>query len=225
MTQERPYLTSTDWGLALKWEGMELIADFGALLQRTSPGRLGSELLVKAAKHDKLFRGKELTALDATAGLGEDSFLLAAAGFRVSMYERDPMIFALLEDALRRAGSDPDTAPIASRMTAVPGDSIEYMKKLAEGISDAEGPPDIIYLDPMFPARKKSGLIKKKFQILQQLEAPETDGEALIKAAIDASPRRIIVKRPAKAPGLGGVRADYSIKGDVIRYDCIILRP
>ena len=222
---EKPVLKRTEEGLALSWNGMELRGDLKALLPRTGPGRLRGEMIVKAAKYDRLYKGDELTVLDATAGLGEDAFLLAAAGFRVLMYERDPLIFSLLEDSLNRAFSDPLTSEIAGRMEAVHGDSVQAMIEMSWDSRNGQKTPDIIYLDPMFPARTKSGLIKKKFQILQQLEAPETDGLALINAAIGASPRRIIVKRPVKAAYLGDVRPNYSINGDVIRYDCIIIRP
>ena len=44
-------------------------------------------------------------AVDATAGLGEDSLLLAAAGFEVTLCEADPVIAVLLEDALTRAAA------------------------------------------------------------------------------------------------------------------------
>ena len=221
--EERPELIRTDKGLALLWDGMTLRGDFSEMLPRVRPSRLRSELLVKAARYGKLAGDRRPRVLDAAAGLGEDAFLLAAAGFDVLMYERDEMIFALLEDAVKRALGDPETCEAASRMTALKGDSRDAMNDLSLDVN-ADLRPDIIYLDPMFPARKKSGLIKKKFQILQRLEAPE-EGDSLIQAALSACPRRIIVKRPAKAPYLGGIKPGYSIKGDVIRYDCIVLRP
>jgi len=220
---DRPELVRTEEGLALEWDGMTLRGDLTALIPRIRPDRLNGELIVKAAKYEKLYGGGTVTVLDATAGLGEDSFLLAAKGFNVLMYERDELIFRLLEDSLRRAADDPLTCEAASRIKAVCGDSIDAMREIASR-GDPGSSPDVIYLDPMFPARKKSGLIKKKFQILQQLESPEA-GDSLIRAAVDAGPRRIIVKRPAGAKPLGGVSPSYSVKGGIIRYDCIILRP
>ena len=149
-------------GLALVGVGMELRGDFSQLLPRIRKGRLASELLVRAAK----VRGcAEPWAIDATAGLGEDSFLLAAAGFRVSMYESDPIIAALARDAIDRAQADPDLADIARRMELFEEDSIEAMTHLGDT-------PDVIYLDPMFPERRKSAAVKKKFQLIHHLEAP-----------------------------------------------------
>jgi len=83
-----------------------------------------------------------------------------------------------------------------------------------------ETPPDLILLDPMFPERRKSALIKKKFQLLQRLESPCTDEEEMVSAALAAGPRRLIIKRPLKGPYLAGRKPDYSIKGKAIRYDC-----
>ena len=153
---------------------------------------------------------------DATAGLGEDSFLLAAAGFQVTLCEQNPVIYALLADALKRGREDERLMPILSRMMLCFGDSIPRLQ-------EANGKYDVVYLDPMFPMRQKSGLIKKKFQLLQQLEAPAENGEELLSAALAAKPKKIIVKRPKNAPPLGGNPPSYAISGDTIRYDCIVL--
>ena len=86
-------------------------------------------------------------------------------------------------------------------------------------------PPDIVLLDPMFPERRKSALVKKKFQLLQQLESPceGADEGELLEAAEAAGPRRIIIKRPLKGPYLAGRRPGYSITGKAVRYDCIVI--
>lgn len=199
-------------GLALVGGGMELRGDFSQLLPRVRKGRLASELLVRAAK----VRGyTEPWAIDATAGLGEDSFLLAAAGFRVSMYESDPIIAALARDAITRAQADPELADIARRMELFEEDSIEAMTHLGDT-------PDVIYLDPMFPERRKSAAVKKKFQLIHHLEAPCQNEGALLAAAISACPRKVVVKRPAKGPHLAGVKPSHSLAGKAVRYDVII---
>lgn len=206
-------LKNTEEGLVLTDGGLSVCADFRNLLPRVTKGRLAGELLVKAAKR-KTF-GEKATAIDATAGLGEDSFLLAAAGFSVRMYERDPVIAALLRDALRRGAEDPELAEIVSRMELTEGDSIEAMKELSER-------PDVILLDPMFPERQKSALVKKKFQLIHGLEKPCEDEEALFAAAVQAGPHRLLVKRPVKGPNLADRKPDYSLGGKAIRYDCYI---
>lgn len=200
-------------GLSLNQKGMKMRGDLTQMLPRLKKGKLQSEMLVKAAK----MKGATgpLTAIDATAGMGEDSILLAAAGYEVFLFEKDPVIAALLADSLRRASEIPELAEIAGRMHLTGGDSIEAMQA-----GDIHA--DLIYLDPMFPARSKSGLIKKKFQLLQQLERPCSDEEELVRAALVAKPKRIVIKRPAKGPYLAGIKPSYSIEGKAIRYDCLV---
>ena len=198
-------------GLALCCDGQELRGDFSHLLPRLKG--LSGELLVRAAKIKNA--DHTLTAIDATAGLGEDSFFLAAAGFRVTLYERNPVVYALLRDALERAAYDPRLAGIAARMTAVHGDS-------ASAMPQAVPAPDVVLLDPMFPARQKSALVKKKLQMIQKLEFPCADEGRLLRAAMEANPRKLLIKRPPKGPWLAGIKPDHSIEGKAVRFDCIV---
>ena len=199
-------------GLALAGGGMVLRADFSALLPRLRPDRLGRELLVRAAR----VRGVEApTAVDATAGLGEDSLLLAAAGFTVTMFEKDPVIAALLRDALERAAANPELAPVAARMTLVEGDSVA-------GLRDLGFSPDVVFLDPMFPERTKSAAVKKKFQLLHHLERPCDNEAELLGAALAARPRKVVIKRPPKGPLLAGTKPSYQVAGKAVRYDVIV---
>ena len=226
-------------GLALMSGDQVLRGDFTKMLHRVKHNSISHELLVKAAK----IKGADgpRTAIDATAGLGEDSLLLAAAGFHVKMYERNPVIFELLSDALRRAAEVPELADIVARMEVFNEDSVEVMKKLAaelcridvtsDGVAaepacgnaaEPAMPPDIILLDPMFPERQKSALVKKKLQMIQKLEIPCDDEEEILFAAMSARPKKLIVKRPPKGPFLAGVKPDYSNKGKAVRYDCFV---
>lgn len=206
-------LRETVAGLTLVGDGMELRGDFAPLLRRVSPARLPHELLVRAAR----LKGVEAPrAIDATAGLGEDSFLLAAAGFSVRLFEHNPVVAALLADALRRARDDERLAAVARRMSLVEGDGVEGLRSL-------ETPPDLVFLDPMFPARQKGAAVKKKLQLLQRLEIPCTDERELLRAAIGAGPRKLVVKRPLKGPALAGMRPSYSLRGKAIRYDVLVL--
>lgn len=251
-------LHRTEQGLVLEKDAMSLRCDFKEMLPRVKPGKLQAELLVKAAKIKRKAAATESTkqaknrdvqseetngeypsdapiAIDATAGLGQDSFLLAAAGFSVYMFEQDPIIAALLEDALDRAKSDPVLANIVERMHLFAEDSISALQRLGTSLSrDEQMPqtsdsqpyltvkPDVIYLDPMFPERTKSAAVKKKFQLLHHLEHPCENEEELLGAAMNIQPRKIVVKRMAKGPFLAGKKPSYSIKGKSIRYDCYV---
>ena len=199
-------------GLSLETEGQSVRGDFAGMLPRIRQNRLGQESLIRAAR----FRGgrENLVAVDATAGLGEDSFLLAAAGFQVELFERNPVIAALLRDALRRAAETTALSGVVSRMHLTEGDSRSLLRKLPE-------PPDLILLDPMFPARSKNALSRKKLQLLQKIEGPCDDEAGLLQAAIDARPYRIVVKRPIRGSCLAGRKPDWSVRGRIIRYDCL----
>lgn len=195
-------------GVSLSGFGLTFRGDFENMLHRVTNGRLSHEMLVKAAKND----GENLKAIDATAGMGEDSFLLAAYGYNVTLCEQNPIIAILLKDAIRRAARNPQLKEIASRMTLQNTDSIKYMSENKTAV-------DVIYLDPMFPARQKSGLINKKLQLIQKLEPPCSDEIDLFNAALIANPSKIIVKRPLKAPTLADRKPTFSLMGKAIRYD------
>ena len=196
-------------GVSLSGFGLSYQGDFENMLHRVTNGRLQHEMLAKAVKTDQ----ENLKAIDATAGMGEDSLLLAACGYQVTLYEQNPVIDILLKDALRRAKKNTVLKDIVSRMQLVEGDSIEHLNKRLD-------PVDVIYLDPMFPGRQKSGLINKKLQLIQKLEPPCSKETALFDAAMAAQPSKIIVKRPLKSPYLDERVPSYSLKGKAIRYDC-----
>jgi len=191
---------------------MALRCDFAQMLPRLRQDRLAHELLVRAAR----VRGVEApTALDATAGLGEDSLLLAAAGFSVTLVEHDPVIAALLRDGLERASNEPQLEGVVARMTLVEGDSVEVLAGLAVA-------PDVVYLDPMFPAKRKDAATKKKLQLFQMLESPCANEDQLMHAALAARPRKVVVKRPLKGPFLAGRKPSSSLTGKVVRYDVYV---
>lgn len=207
-------------GLSLVSGGLSMRGDFTHLTPRLRRDRLGRELLVKASKVKGLAASRDLAsprplAVDATAGLGEDSLLLAAAGFDVLMFERNPVIAALLDDALRRAAGSPELADVVARMRLCRQDSIE-------ALSAMEGDVAVVLLDPMFPARTKSAAVKKKFQLLHLIEQPCSDEEELLDAAVGAKPLKVVVKRPPKGPYLAGVKPSYSVEGKAVRYDVIV---
>lgn len=202
-------LVMREEGLTLVGNGMELRGDFSRMVPRLRQDRLSHELLVRAAR----VRGAcEPVAVDATAGLGEDSLLLAAAGFCVTLFERDAVIAALLRDALRRGADDARLAACVARMRLVEGDAVQ-------GMRDLDAPPDVVFLDPMFPMRKKSASVKKKLQMLQQLERPCDNEEELLRVAMQTGASKVIVKRPAKGPNLAGAAPSHSLAGKAVRYD------
>ena len=104
-------------GVSLTGYGLTYQGDFENMLHRVTNGRLQHEMLVRAAKSEKEGR----RAIDATAGMGEDAFLLAAQGYEVTLYEQNPVVAILLKDALRRAKKHPVLKDIAARMKTCRG--------------------------------------------------------------------------------------------------------
>lgn len=196
-------------GVSLSCGRMSFCGDFAQMLRRLTGGHIQHEMLAHIAKTNE----PHPTAVDATAGMGEDSIVFAACGYEVTMFEQNPVIALLLRDAMRRAALEPELEPIISRMHLIEGDSIALMPKLGFA-------PDLVYLDPMFPARQKSGLINKKLQLIQKLERPCVEEAALFDAALALGPKKLVIKRPLKGGFLAEKKPHYTINGKAIRYDC-----
>jgi 16S rRNA (guanine1516-N2)-methyltransferase len=181
--------------------------DAGKLGYRLAQGRARQETLVRAALGSRSLEGA--TLLDATAGLGRDAALLAASGFTVTMLERNPLLAALLADALVRARN----LPWHTRLALVPTDACDYL-------ADCDA-FDVIYLDPMFAAHDSRAQVKKELVWLRQLlgQGEATEEERLLTLARRKARRRVVVKRAAKAPVLAGVVPTASLDGKAVRFD------
>lgn len=193
-----------------------IMVDFcrGSLAHRRVHGGGKNQMIAKAVGLSKQFRP---SVIDATAGLGKDAFVLASLGCEVTMMERSPVAFALLEDGLRRArlfAEEHDAAlfSIMQRMVLRAGDSMAYLQ-------GQEPVTDVIYLDPMFPERQKQAAVKKDMQAFHTVIGPDADAAALLHASFNKAQYRIVVKRPRVAPNLGDVVPSYTLQGKSSRYD------
>lgn len=148
------------------------------------------------------------TVIDTTAGLGRDAFIMASMGCQVTLIERQPIIAALLQDGLTRLLREQALA-----MQLVQTEALTFLESLLT-------PPDVIYLDPMFPPRNKSALVKKDMQILQRLTEQQAENNIpLFEMALQCARKRIVVKRPDYAPPLANKAADFMIKTTHHRFD------
>lgn len=152
--------------------------------------------------------------LDATAGLGRDSFVLATLGCTVTMKERMPIVAALLENGLERAQLNNEVSDIANRMSLIHASSIEEMEFTHQ--------PDIIYLDPMYPHREKSAAVKKEMRVFQSLVGEDLDADNLLEPALALAKYRVVVKRPSYAPPLNNKQPSTSIKMKKNRFDVYV---
>ncbi|MEE8057275.1 MAG: class I SAM-dependent methyltransferase [Pseudomonadales bacterium] len=210
-------LIYTEQGLALQRTDSKaagpVMVDFvsGVASYRRAKG--GGELIVKAVAGDKQPRP---TVLDATAGLGRDSFVLASWGYPVTLCERSPIVACLLDDGLQRASQAGDSAlqAVIARMQLQPIDAVSYLQQLEQSTW-----PDVVLIDPMFPPSKKSALVKKEMQVFQQIIGADQDSELLLNAALEYANNRVVVKRPRKSQFLTDKKPNFSVEGKAIRFD------
>lgn len=193
-----------------------LTIDFlsGAAYYRFINDRRINQPLAKAAGIKSGFRP---TVLDATAGFGEDAFVLAALGCRITMIERSAVIWALLADAISRCNENETVQQVFDQyVTLKLADSIEYMSNTGRSY-------DTVYLDPMYPSLPKSPLNKQKMRILRDLVGDDSDGAELLTAALLRAQKRVAVKRPARAGHLDGRKPSYTISSKSSRYDIYLI--
>ena len=166
------------------------------------------------AKAIGLKKGATPTIIDATAGFARDAFVLANLGCQITLIERNPMMATLNEDALQRAKDDKETLDVVNRMSLINDDAVTYLNNLK-----IQNRPEVIYIDPMYPSREKSALVKKDMRLLHQLAGPDTDSELLLATARKTALKRVVVKRPKSAPFVGEQKPATSIESKNTRYD------
>lgn len=183
--------------------------------RRRYGGGRGQEI----AKAVGLKKGAMPSVLDATAGLGRDAFVLASLGCMVTLIERSPVVAALLADGLDRAAHDAEVAPIVARMRLLSGNAAELMRRL-----DEEARPDVVYLDPMYPHRPKSALVKKEMRLFRAVVGEDPDADALLPAALAIARQRVVVKRPDYAEPMAGRPPTMSINTKNHRFDVYVIK-
>jgi 16S rRNA (guanine1516-N2)-methyltransferase len=215
-TREAFFLSWRDG--ALKLIDRELLKK-GGLMVDIEP-RSGEQRSWPAPKQGALAQAlgrKTTTVVDATTGWGQDSLAIFRMGYEVSCIERSPVMAELLADGFNRLA----LLDWVQRLQLQPprlilGNAIDELVSLSSR-------PDCIYLDPMFPPkRKKSALAKKSMMVLRDLLGDDEDKELLFTAALKAAGKRVVVKSPDYAQPLGG-KPDVSFQGKLLRYDVYLL--
>jgi len=189
----------------------------GAVAHRRKFGGGRGQSIAKAVG---LKQGVSPTVVDGTAGLGRDAFVLASLGCKVIMVERHPVVAALLEDGLRRAYDDAEIGQwMNERMSLFHGSSLSVLADAAKG-SGTE--IDVVYLDPMYPHREKSALVKKEMRVFQTLVGADLDADGLLNPAIQLATKRVVVKRPDYAEDLNGVKPSMVLEQKKNRFDVYV---
>ena len=207
MTPERLELRKRD---EPKLGGIYVDFVSGAMAHRRKFGGGRGEAVAKAVG----IKGNYLPdVVDATAGLGRDAFVLAATGCRVRMLERHPVVAALLDDGLQRGYRDAEIGHwLQQRLTLIHATSQQALTEISPR-------PDVVYLDPMYPHRQKSAMVKKEMRVFQSLVGADEDADSLLTPARWLAKKRIVVKRPDYAEPLDGVATSSAIVTKSHRFD------
>jgi 16S rRNA (guanine1516-N2)-methyltransferase len=194
-----------------------LYVDFaeGKLAKRYQQGIGLREPLARAVGVKK---GYCPSVLDATAGLGRDAFILASLGCSVTLLERSPIIAELLADGLRHAKENSLLSDIISRIDLHVVDSLSYLSTLPK-----EKNPDVIYLDPMYPASQKSDLVKKEMRMVRAVVGDDPDIEALFQLALQHARAKVVVKRHKHAKSIADIKPTHVIESGVVRFDVYMI--
>ncbi|PCJ45520.1 MAG: hypothetical protein COA74_15560 [Gammaproteobacteria bacterium] len=152
--------------------------------------------------------------IDATAGLGQDAFVLAGLECEVTCIEQQAVLAALLRDGLMRAvnSSEAWLIEIVQRLTLLEG--------LAETrLSSLE--TEVVYLDPMYPAtqNRKNAKVKKGMQLFREFPGTISNEATLLKSALKCASERVVVKRPDWADPLADLKPSHLVPGKNHRYD------
>ena len=216
----------------LSWlsEGLSVAPEWDKLQRRVVSAGRKSELLLQAAK---LTADSEV--IDATAGFGHDSLILASTGAQVTMLEQQPLIALLLLVEQLRMSTLPNWQKLMSRLQIINTDALTYFKRFNNYLgADNEQAIDVIYLDPMFPEDSyqdsktgKGAKVGKHMQALHQLAHPPTldEEQQLLQSAQAVVSQngqkqgRVIVKRPQFAPLLADQQPSESWNNEAVRFD------
>ncbi|RUO72261.1 16S rRNA methyltransferase [Pseudidiomarina sediminum] len=209
-------LVETPQGLGLRWhehpEMKPLVIDFlsGKQAYRGQQANRKDEAIARAC-----LLGEATSVLDGTAGLARDAWVLVQLGAQVTLNERQPMVRALLADALERLYRD-DTS-WQNRIQLLASDA------LAQVAADSF---DVVYLDPMYPKgdRKQKAAVKKDMQMFQHLVGADEDADALLAPALRIARKRVVVKRPQHADFLAQQKPSSQVISKKHRFD-IYLKP
>lgn len=189
----------------------------GAVAHRRKFGGGNSQSIAKAVG---LKNGMRPRVFDATAGLGRDAFVLASLGCKVQLLERHPVVAALLEDGLERAKADPEIGHwVSERMSMLHASSHDALMDFALNEMTR---PDVVYLDPMYPHKSKSALVKKEMRVFQSLVGADLDADSLFGPAYALALKRVVVKRPGYAGFLAGIKPSTQIETKKNRFDVYV---
>ncbi len=181
----------------------------GPILHRLKYGKGRGQNLAKAVG---MKFNKNRNIIDATAGLGYDSFILASLGAKVTLIERSQKMYELLQNGINEGISfGGEIEKIINRMELLFGDSKDILPKLT---------PEVIMIDTMYKERKKTALVKNNMRLVREIVGPDTDYIELLEVALNCAKNRVVLKQPRYAEPIKDIKkCSHQIIGKTIRYD------
>ena len=181
----------------------------GPILHRLKYGKGRGQNLAKAVG---MKFNKNRNIIDATAGLGYDSFILASLGAKVTLIERSQKMHELLQNGIDEGKSfGGEIEKIINRMELLFGDSKDILPKLT---------PEVIMIDTMYKDRNKTALVKNNMRLVREIVGPDSDYVELLKISLNCAKNRVVLKQPRYAEPIKEIRkCSHQILGKTIRYD------
>ena len=87
-------------------------------------------------------------------------------------------MFLLLQDGLNRAYQDEEIGEMLQQNLCLL--NVQHINELDPNIDYA----DVVYLDPMYPHKQKSALVKKEMRVFQHLVGADLDADELLLPAL-----------------------------------------
>lgn len=177
----------------------------GALSVAPEWDKLQRRIVSAGRKSELLLQAAKITAdshvIDATAGFGHDSLILASTGAQVIMLEQQPVMALLLLAEQQRMSALPHWQKLMSRLQIFNTDALSYfayiqrtmISDITSNTADSDDRNnkifnkatdnliDVVYLDPMFPEDSyqdsktgKGAKVGKHMQALHRVASPPT---------------------------------------------------
>lgn len=196
-----------------RWQQPALVIDFTTMDIRTGAGNLSRKQPLARAVGRQSER-----VLDLTSGFGSDTTLLAGMGFQVECRERHPIVYALLQDALKRAASHPlYSEALSNNIRLQFGDAKDVGSSFLRAF-------DAVYVDPMYPPKKSKAAPPRRAQLLQMIAGEDLDQQELF-LWVREHAKRMVVKRPKHASLALEEAPHHQVESKMVRWDVWLNQP
>jgi len=145
--------------------------------------------------------------LDATGGLGHDSFILALLGQKITLLEKNVGLCILIEESLNNLPNLPYFEDAKENISIINSDSRAFLSSVENF--------DVVYIDPMFNSKKKLKRTKQ-MEFLDNYLKEYDDPSAEF---YESNFKRLVIKKELRATSSIKDCSALSFRGSSVRYD------